>query len=231
MRTKLTVATALAGTLLATCLVSGSAQATSLPVLKGDATPGIVTLVGKGGGGGGGGGGRGGGGGGMKSGGGGGGGGGGHAMRGGGGGGHAMRGGGGGGYKGAYRGGGGGGYKGAYRGGGGGGGYKGGGKHYAYKGGGGGYKGGDKHYAYKDGDKRHAYKDNNKRHAYNDRDHDHDKFHNRHRVFRNGVWVWVYGPGYTTYGDDCYWLRRQAIITGSSYWWDRYNACVGYDYY
>jgi hypothetical protein len=54
---------------------------------------------------------------------------------------------------------------------------------------------------------------------------------NRHRVFRNGVWVWVYGPGYTSYGDDCYWLRRQAIITGSPYWWDRYNACVGYDYY
>ena len=50
MRTKLTMATALAGTLLATCLVSGSAQATSLPVLKGDATPGIVTLVGRGGG-------------------------------------------------------------------------------------------------------------------------------------------------------------------------------------
>ena len=50
MRTKLTVVTALAGTLLATCLVSGSAQATSVPVLKGDATPGIVTLVGRGGG-------------------------------------------------------------------------------------------------------------------------------------------------------------------------------------
>ena len=50
MRTKLTVVTALAGTLLATCLVSGSAQATSVPALKGDATPGIVTLVGRGGG-------------------------------------------------------------------------------------------------------------------------------------------------------------------------------------
>jgi hypothetical protein len=46
MMTRLTVATALAGTLLATCLVSGSAQATPVPVLKGDATPGIVTLVG-----------------------------------------------------------------------------------------------------------------------------------------------------------------------------------------
>ena len=53
MRTKPTVVTALAGTLLATCLVSGSAQATSVPVLKGDATPGIVTLVGGHGGGGG----------------------------------------------------------------------------------------------------------------------------------------------------------------------------------
>jgi hypothetical protein len=52
MMTRLTVATALAGTLLATCLVSGSAQATPVPVLKGDATPGIVTLVGRGGGGG-----------------------------------------------------------------------------------------------------------------------------------------------------------------------------------
>lgn len=50
MRTKLTVVTAMAATLLATCLVSGSAQATSVPVLRGDATPDIVTLVGRGGG-------------------------------------------------------------------------------------------------------------------------------------------------------------------------------------
>ena len=50
MRTKLTVVTAMAGTLLATCLVSGSAQATSVPVLRGAATPGIVTLAGRGGG-------------------------------------------------------------------------------------------------------------------------------------------------------------------------------------
>ena len=71
-----------------------------------------------------------------------------------------------------------------------------------------------------------------KHYAYKDRDHnDHGNFHNRHRVFRNGAWIWVYGSGYTAYGDDCYWLRRQAIITGSPYWWDRYNACVGYDYY
>ena len=38
-------------------------------------------------------------------------------------------------------------------------------------------------------------------------------------------------PGYTAYGNDCYWLRRQASITGSPYWWSCYNQCVGYDYY
>jgi hypothetical protein len=63
----------------------------------------------------------------------------------------------------------------------------------------------------------------------NDRDHDHDKFNhfNRHRVFRNGVWVWLYGPDYYA-GDDCSWLLRRAQTTGSGYWWSRYNACVGY---
>ena len=54
MRTKLSVAIALAGTLLATCLVSGSAKATSIPVLKVEDSSGIVTLVGRGGRGGGG---------------------------------------------------------------------------------------------------------------------------------------------------------------------------------
>jgi hypothetical protein len=55
---------------------------------------------------------------------------------------------------------------------------------------------------------------------------DFDRFHHRHRVFRNGVWVWVYSPGYAY--NDCWWLRRQALITGSPYWWSRYNYCVGY---
>jgi len=59
-----------------------------------------------------------------------------------------------------------------------------------------------------------------------DNNNDHDRF--RHRVFRNGVWVWVYGPDYYAYGGDCWWLRRQALATGSPYWWSRYNACVGY---
>ena len=54
----------------------------------------------------------------------------------------------------------------------------------------------------------------------------------RHRVWRNGAWVWIYGPDYYydnyAYGGDCYWLRQQAYATGSPYWWSRYNACVGY---
>ncbi len=105
----------------------------------------------------------------------------------------------------------------------------GGGGRYAYHGGGRHYGGGGNHYAYKN----HGYKDHgNKHYANKDHDHhDHGNIHNRHRVFRNGVWVWAYGPGYTAYGDDCYWLYREASITGSPYLWDRYYACVGYDYY
>jgi len=60
-----------------------------------------------------------------------------------------------------------------------------------------------------------------------ERDHNFDHHHGHgHRVFRNGVWVWVYGPDY--YAGDCGWLLRRARVTGSPYWWSRYNACVGY---
>jgi hypothetical protein len=65
-----------------------------------------------------------------------------------------------------------------------------------------------------------------KRHAANrDRDHDGKDF-KRPRVFRNGAWVWIYGPDTYAYGDDCWWLLRRAQATGSPYWWDRYNACI-----
>jgi len=72
----------------------------------------------------------------------------------------------------------------------------------------------------------------NNRH-YAERGHDHGHYY-RHRVYRNGAWVWVYGPGYYygpdyyAYGGECYWLRQQAYATGSPYWWSRYNACLGY---
>jgi hypothetical protein len=45
-------------------------------------------------------------------------------------------------------------------------------------------------------------------------------------VFRNGAWVWIYGPDTYAYGDNCWWLLRRAQATGNPYWWDRYNACV-----
>jgi hypothetical protein len=48
---RLSVAANLAGTLIATCFVLGSAQAASMPVLKSNAPPALVTLVGRGGGG------------------------------------------------------------------------------------------------------------------------------------------------------------------------------------
>jgi len=58
-------------------------------------------------------------------------------------------------------------------------------------------------------------------------DHDFDHHHGHgHRVFRNGVWVWVYGPDYYASG-DCDWLLRRARVTGTPYWWHRYDACIG----
>ena len=61
---------------------------------------------------------------------------------------------------------------------------------------------------------------------FSNRDHDHDHF-NRHRVFRNGVWFWAYGPDYYA-GDNCAWLLDRAEVTGGPYWWRRYNLCIGY---
>jgi hypothetical protein len=66
-------------------------------------------------------------------------------------------------------------------------------------------------------------RDDDDRH-FSNRDHDHDHF-NQHRVFRNGAWFWAYGP-YA--GGDCGWLLHRAEVTGSPYWWRRYDLCVGY---
>jgi hypothetical protein len=74
---------------------------------------------------------------------------------------------------------------------------------------------------------RHDRGDRFEHRRFANRGDDFDRFNHRHRVFRNGVWVWVYGPDYYAY-NDCWWLRRQALITGSPYWWSRYNYCVGY---
>ena len=58
-------------------------------------------------------------------------------------------------------------------------------------------------------------------------DHFHDHFHNRFVAVGIGGW-W---PGYYDYGygyGGCGWLYRRAVITGSPYWWDRYNSCTYY---
>ena len=52
---------------------------------------------------------------------------------------------------------------------------------------------------------------------------DRDDFRHR-RFFVSNVFI----GGYPYYYGGCYWLRRQAIITGSPYWWGRYEACRGY---
>ena len=54
--------------------------------------------------------------------------------------------------------------------------------------------------------------------------HNHHHFDQHHHRFINNN-LFVYGGDYGYYGyNDCYWLRRQAIITGSPYWWSRYEA-------
>ena len=61
--------------------------------------------------------------------------------------------------------------------------------------------------------------------------HDNWNGHHHGRHYRNYYGPYLYGGGYGYYDDygydDCYWLRRQAIITGSPVWWNRYYACAG----
>jgi hypothetical protein len=61
--------------------------------------------------------------------------------------------------------------------------------------------------------------------------HDNWNGHHRGRHYRRFYGPYIYGGGYGYYDDygydDCYWLRRQAIITGSPVWWRRYYACAG----
>ena len=64
-----------------------------------------------------------------------------------------------------------------------------------------------------------------------DKNWDHGKDHGskfRHgKNFRRLPDIFVYGGDYG-YG-DCGWLRRQAVLTGSPYWWRRYRECLYYD--
>ena len=48
-------------------------------------------------------------------------------------------------------------------------------------------------------------------------------FRHHHRYGFYGL-PFAYG-GLYGYGNSCYWLKRRAIRSGSSYWWRRYRAC------
>jgi hypothetical protein len=87
----------------------------------------------------------------------------------------------------------------------------------------GGHRGG--HYAYRGGrghgNKGRHYDGKHYSHNYN-RGH---RYYRYGRYYRNYGW---YGPAYAYgYGyGNCAWLRQQALITGSSYWWSRYYDCI-----
>ena len=92
---------------------------------------------------------------------------------------------------------------------------------YAYRGGkshgykGHGYKG--RSYAYRDGKghKGKNYSHYNKGH------------YNRYRYGRYRNYGWYGGAYAYNYGyGGCAWLRQQALITGSAYWWNRYYSCI-----
>jgi hypothetical protein len=65
-------------------------------------------------------------------------------------------------------------------------------------------------------------------------DFDHRRFVNfNHRRFVRfggfGFYDGYYdGDYYGNYGGGCGWLYRNAVATGSPYWWNRYQYCVGY---
>jgi hypothetical protein len=119
---------------------------------------------------------------------------------------------------------------------------RGGGRHYASGGWGGRHVGrvdGGRHYASRswDGGNRHVGRVGGRKYAWHDgsrnrhgdhRDHKH-RHHDRfdHRFVGAGVGL-GWWPGYYSYGyGGCAWLRRQALYTGSAYWWNRYYACTG----
>ena len=91
-------------------------------------------------------------------------------------------------------------------------------------------RGGDRRFTGRDFDRPRVGRDF-RRHAGKNGDWRRGKHRHRHRHGRD---FFFYGAPYLAYGvyaGDCYWLYQRAVATSSPYWWSRYNACVGYDYY
>ena len=53
----------------------------------------------------------------------------------------------------------------------------------------------------------------------------HRRFNHR-RFVAFGFFPGYYDYGY--YGGGCSWLYRNAVATGSPYWWNQYQYCIGY---
>ena len=53
-----------------------------------------------------------------------------------------------------------------------------------------------------------------------------DNHHHYGHYRRYGYYPW-YGLPLYSYGGDCTYLYRRAVVTGSAYWWDRYRRCSG----
>ncbi len=98
--------------------------------------------------------------------------------------------------------------------------------HFAHGGGRGGYGHGYRGRSYahnwnRGGGGHHASKGHKNYYAHN---YNYRRYY-RYGRYRNYGWyggAYAYGYGY----GNCAWLRRQALITGSSYWWNRYYACI-----
>jgi hypothetical protein len=54
-------------------------------------------------------------------------------------------------------------------------------------------------------------------------------FRNRGFYGFGGFPYYAYYGGYGYGYSECGWLKRRAIVTGSPYWWQRYEACRYYD--
>ena len=61
-------------------------------------------------------------------------------------------------------------------------------------------------------------------HGHRHHGHRHHRYGRIGRGLAIGVPLGVYGA--YAYSNSCDWVYRKAVITGSGYWWSRYEACV-----
>ena len=64
--------------------------------------------------------------------------------------------------------------------------------------------------------------------GWNGRGRNHWRHHRGRRIIVGAPYFYDYGfyDDYGYYGDNCGWLYRRALSTGSPYWWRRYRDCA-----